>query len=61
MDHVISELCYTKNLFLLLFYSLRPSQQLFNKVATDLPGMNKYLARNNVSCSRTQHSDSSEA
>ena len=41
--------------------SLRPSQQSFSYVGTGLPGLNRYQARINVSCSRTQHSDTGEA
>ena len=40
-----------------LFDYLRPSQQSFSYVETGLPGLNQYLARINVSCSRTQGCD----
>ena len=43
------------------FDSLCPSQQFFSYVGTGLPGLNQYQARINVSCSRTQHRDASEA
>ena len=43
------------------FDSLRPSQQSFSYVGTGLPGLNQYWERINVSCSRTQRSDSDEA
>ena len=36
-----------------LFDSLRPSQQFVSYVGTGLLGLNQYLARINVSCSRT--------
>ena len=38
-----------------------PQQQSFCYVRTDLPGLNQYYARINVSCSRTQFSDVGEA
>ena len=41
---------------LLWFDSLRPCQQFFSYIRTGLPGLNQYLARINVSCSRTQRS-----
>ena len=41
--------------------SLHPSQDFFSYVGTDLHGLNQYLARINVSCSRTQCSDAGEA
>ena len=44
-----------------LFDSLGPSQQFFSYIVTGLPGLNQYLARINVSCSRTQRSEASEA
>ena len=43
------------------FNSLRPGQQIFSYTGTGLPRLNHYLARINVSCSRTQHSDSGQA
>ena len=44
------------------FDSLHPSQQSFSYVRMDIPGLNQFWARRiNVSCSRTQHSDASEA
>ena len=46
----------TKNINLsrfCLFDSLHPCQQSFSYVETGLPGLNQYLARINVSCSRT--------
>ena len=46
---------------LFVFYSLRPSQRYFSYVGTVLPVLNKYLARINVSCSRTQYNDTDEA
>ena len=46
---------------LILFYSLHPSQQSFSYIGMVLPGLNQYLARINVSCSRTQRSDTGEA
>ena len=39
------------------FDSLRPGQQFFSYVGTGLPGLDHNLARINVSCLRTQHSD----
>ena len=39
------------------FYSLHPSQQSFSHIGTGLPRLNKYKARINVLCSRTQPSD----
>ena len=41
--------------------SLCPSQQFFSYVWTGLPGLNQYLAKINMSFSRTQHSDTGEA
>ena len=35
-------------------------QQSFSYVGTGPPGLNKYKARINVSCSRTQRSDASD-
>ena len=35
-------------------------QQSFSYVGTGLPGLNQYLARINVSCSRSQPSDAGE-
>ena len=49
------------NCFFVWFDSLRPSQQFFSYVVMGLLGLNKYEARINVSCSRTQRSDASEA
>ena len=46
---------------LIWFDSLHPSQQFISYVGTALPWLNQYLARINVSCSRTQCSDASEA
>ena len=43
------------------FDSLCPSQQSFSYVGMGLPGFNQYLARINVSCSKTQGSDAGEA
>ena len=45
--------------FFFLFDYLRPSQQSFSYVETGLRGLNQYLARINVFCSRTQrcHAD----
>ena len=37
-----------------------PSQQLFSYIMRGLPGLNQYLARVKVSCSRTQCSDAGE-
>ena len=36
------------------FDSLRPSQQFFSHVSMSLPGLNQYLAEDNVSNLRTQ-------
>ena len=47
--------------FVGFFYSLRPSQRYFSYVGTVLPVLKKYLARINVSCSRTQYNDTDEA
>ena len=47
--------------FLLLLLFLRPSQQYFSYVGTGLPVLKQYLARINVSYSRTQHNDANEA
>ena len=44
--------------FVVCFDSSCPSQQFFSHVGAGLPGLNKFLAANKVSCSRTQHSDS---
>ena len=44
-----------------VFVSLRPSQQFFSYVGTGLPWLNQDLARINVSCLMTQHSDAGEA
>ena len=44
-----------------LFDSLHPSQQSFSYVGTGPPGLNQYLEKINVSCSRTQCSDAGEA
>ena len=53
---------HTHLLFLFVcFESLRPSQQFFSYDGMGLSGLNQYKARNNVSCSRTQHSDTSKA
>ena len=56
---------YVVNLFYMLieflfacFDSLHASQQFFAHVGMGLPGLNQYLAADKVSCSRTQHSDS---
>ena len=46
-------------LFDLILYIF--NQQLFSCVGTGLHGLNQYWAIINVSCSRTQHSDVSEA
>ena len=43
------------------FDYLHPSQQFFSYVGTGLPWLNQYLARINVSCSKTQSSDAGEA
>ena len=43
------------------FDSLCPSQQFFSYVRMDIPGLNQYLTRINVSCSRIQHSNAGEA
>ena len=40
---------------------LTSHQQSFNYVGTGLPGLNRYEAMINVSCSRTQRSDACEA
>ena len=47
--------------FFVWFDSLRPSQQVCSYIGTGLPGSNQYLARINVFCSRTQHSNAGEA
>ena len=43
--------------------SLRSSQKFYShaRAFSFLPGLNQYLAENEVSCSRTQHSASSES
>ena len=58
---------YTKklayyDLCLYVFHALRPSQQFFSHVSmfSCLAGLNQYKAEDQVSCSRTQHSVSSE-
>ena len=45
------------------FNALRPSQQFFSHggIISFLPGLNQYLAADNVCCSRTQHSDSASS
>ena len=43
------------------FMPWAPSQQFFSYAGTGLPGLNQYLARIDVSCSMTQHSDAGEA
>ena len=43
--------------FLLILYFFTTHQQTFSYKGTGLPGLNPYLARINVSCSRTQCSD----
>ena len=43
---------------LFVFLFLRPSQQFFSHVRTGLPGLNRYLEVDKVSCLRAQHSDS---
>ena len=48
-------------LFVCLIWFFTSHQQSFNYKGTDLPWLNQYLARINVSCSRTQHSDAGEA
>ena len=40
---------------------LHSSQKFFSYVGTGLPGLNQYLARINVSFSKTRHSDAGEA
>ena len=45
-------------LLFVCFDSLHPSQQFFIHVRTSLPVMNQYRAADKVSCSKTQHSDS---
>ena len=46
----------------IVFYLVFTShQQSFSYVGTGLPGLNQYLARINVSCSRTQRSKADEA
>ena len=42
-------------------YSLRSSQQFFSYVGMGLPGLNKYQAGINISCSWTQRSAMGEA
>ena len=46
-------------IYLILFFT--PHQQSLSYVGTGLPGLNKYYARINVSCSSTQRSDAGEA
>ena len=43
------------------FDSFCPDQQLFSHVGMGLPGLNQYLAADKVSCSRTQHSNSTSS
>ena len=43
------------------FNSLHPRQKKFSYVRTGLPGLEPVLSKDYVSCSRTQHSDASEA
>ena len=50
--------------FFFVFVALRPKSTamvIAGHVGMDLPGLNQYLARINVSCSRTQCSDTGEA
>ena len=54
-------LSHEAHVFVCLFDSLRTSQQFFSYIRMGLPGLNQYLARINVSCSGTQHSDADEA
>ena len=44
-----------------LFHLIMFHQQSFSYVGTGLSWLNQYLARINMSCSRTQHSDAGEA
>ena len=48
-------------LFCLFALILYIQSTIFSYVGTGLPGLNQYLARINVSCSRTQCSDAGEA
>ena len=51
-----------RSLFIDLFYLIfTPHQQSFSYAGMGLPGLNQYIARINVSCSRTQRSDAGEA
>ena len=47
--------------FCWLILLLTPHHQSFSYIGTGLPGLNQYLARINVSCSRTQRSDADES
>ena len=49
------------HLLFIWFDFLRPIQQSFSYIGTDLPWLNQYEARINVSFSRTQCSDACEA
>ena len=49
------------NCFVCLFWFFTSHQQSFSYVGTDLPGLNQYWARINVSCSRTQRSDAGDS
>ena len=55
------DLEHTLRLYVCLIWFFTSHQQSFSYVGTGLPGWNQYTAKINVSCSRTQCSDTGEA